>query len=43
MAGTLRPDALVGRVVGLEEGARLLPSFGSASPVGVTLIDPRVP
>lgn len=43
VAGTLRPDALVERVVGLEEGARLLPTFGSASPVGVTLIDPRVP
>jgi alcohol dehydrogenase len=41
-AGTLRPQDLVERVVGLTEGARLLPSFGSASPVGVTLIDPRL-
>lgn len=40
-AGTLRPQALVERVVGLAEGAALLPSVGEASPVGVTLIDPR--
>ena len=42
-SGALRPDALVERVVGLAEGARLLPPFGTASPVGVTLIDPRLP
>jgi alcohol dehydrogenase len=42
-AGTLRPQALVERVVGLAEGAGLLPSVGTASPVGVTLIDPRLP
>lgn len=41
-AGTLRPQAMVERVVGLAEGARLLPSVGTASPVGVTLIDPRI-
>jgi alcohol dehydrogenase len=41
-AGTLRPQALVERVVGLAEGARLLPSLDTASPVGVTLIDPRL-
>jgi alcohol dehydrogenase len=41
-AGTLHPQALVERVVGLTEGARLLPSLDSASPVGVTLIDPRL-
>lgn len=40
-AGTLRPQALVERVVGLADGAALLPSVGEASPVGVTLIDPR--
>jgi alcohol dehydrogenase len=40
-AGTLRPQALVEGVVGLTEGARLLPSVGEASPVGITLIDPR--
>lgn len=33
-SGALRPDALVERVVGLGEGARLLPSFGTASPSG---------
>ena len=42
-AGTLRPQDLVERVVGLSEGARLLPSFDTASPAGVTMIDPRVP
>jgi alcohol dehydrogenase len=42
-AGTLRPQALVERVVGLAEGARLLPAVDTASPVGVTLIDPRLP
>ena len=41
-AGTLRPQALVERVVGLAEGARLLPSVDTASPAGVTLIDPRL-
>jgi alcohol dehydrogenase len=28
-------------VVGLAEGARLLPGVDTASPAGVTLIDPR--
>jgi alcohol dehydrogenase len=42
-ADALRPQALVERVVGLAEGARLLPSFDTAGPVGVTLIDPRLP
>lgn len=42
-AGTLRPEAMVERVVGLTEGARLLPMAGTAAPVGVTLIDPRLP
>ncbi|MBJ7337385.1 alcohol dehydrogenase catalytic domain-containing protein [Mycolicibacterium sp.] len=41
-AGTLRPQDLVERVVGLTEGARLLPSLDTAAPVGVTLIDPRI-
>ena len=35
-------EALVERVVGLAEGARLLPSLDTAAPVGVTLIDPRL-
>ncbi|CAN5227661.1 zinc-dependent alcohol dehydrogenase family protein [soil metagenome] len=42
-AGTLRPQDMVERVVGLAEGARLLPTFDKAAPVGVTLIDPRLP
>jgi alcohol dehydrogenase len=41
-AGTLRPQELVEQVVGLAQGARLLPSVDTASPVGVTLIDPRL-
>jgi alcohol dehydrogenase len=40
--GTLRPHALVERVVGLTEGGHLLPSLDTAAPVGVTLIDPRL-
>ncbi len=40
-AGVLRPDLLVERVVGLEDAARLLPGLGSASPAGITLVDPR--
>jgi alcohol dehydrogenase len=39
-SGTLAPQALVERVVDLDEGARLLPL--SASPVGMTMIDPRL-
>jgi alcohol dehydrogenase len=42
-SGTLRPQDLVERVVGLAEGAQLLPTLDAAAPVGVTLIDPRVP
>jgi alcohol dehydrogenase len=42
-AGTLRPQDLVERVVGLADGARLLPALDTAAPVGVTLIDPRLP
>lgn len=43
VTGELRPQAMVERVVGLTEGARLLPLAGTAAPVGVTLIDPRRP
>ena len=39
--GVLRPDLLVERVVGLEDAATLLPGLGSASPAGITLVDPR--
>jgi len=42
-AGALRPQDMIERVVGLAEGARLLPTFDTAAPVGVTLIDPRQP
>ncbi len=41
-AGTLRPQDLIERIVGLAEGAHLLPSLDTASPAGVTLIDPRL-
>ncbi len=39
--GSLRPGDLVERVVGLTDGARLLPASGTAAPVGITVIDPR--
>lgn len=38
--GVLRPQTLIERVIGLEEAAELLPSFDSASPAGMTMIDP---
>jgi alcohol dehydrogenase len=40
--GTLRPQDLVERVVGLEAGAQLLTTVDTSSPAGVTLIDPRL-
>lgn len=40
-AGALRPQTLVERVVGLTEGAELLPALDTAGLAGVTLIDPR--
>ncbi|MCV7228395.1 zinc-binding dehydrogenase [Mycolicibacterium komossense] len=40
-SGALQPQSLVDRVVGLAEGAALLPTLDTAAPVGVTLIDPR--
>ncbi len=36
----LRPQALIERVVGLDEGAALLPALDTASPAGMTMIDP---
>ncbi|WP_143762068.1 zinc-binding dehydrogenase [Isoptericola variabilis] len=39
--GTLRPQELVGRVVGLEEGARLLPGLHDAPRAGMVVVDPR--
>ena len=40
-SGTLRPQDLIERVIGLEEAAVLLPTFDTASPAGMTLIDPQ--
>lgn len=40
--GTLEPQRLITRTVGLTEGAALLPGLGTASPVGMTMIDPRL-
>jgi alcohol dehydrogenase len=40
-AGTLRPQDLVERVVGLAEAALLLPHLDTATPAGMTMIDPR--
>ncbi|PZR55328.1 alcohol dehydrogenase [Xylanimonas oleitrophica] len=40
-AGALRPQDLVERVVGLEEGAALLPGLRDAPRAGMTVIDPR--
>ena len=40
-SGALHPEALVERVVGLPEAAALLPAFDSATPAGMTMIDPR--
>ena len=41
--GELRPDQLIERIVGLEDAAALLPVVDSASPAGLTIIDPRQP
>ncbi len=38
--GLLRPDQLVGRTIGLDEAAALLPTFDQATSAGITLIDP---
>ena len=39
-AGTLEPQRLIERVVGLEEAARLLPTMDTATTAGMTMIDP---
>ena len=41
-SGALRPQDLIERVTGLSEAAALLPAFDKASPVGMTMIDPRI-
>lgn len=38
--GSLRPDLLIERTVGLAEAASLLPAFDRAKPAGMTIIDP---
>jgi len=40
--GALRPQDLVERVVGLDEVVSLLPHMDTATPAGMTVIDPRV-
>ena len=39
--GTLRPADLVDRVVGLDEGARLLPGLADTPRDGMVVVDPR--
>jgi alcohol dehydrogenase len=39
-SGTLRPQELIERIIGLEEAAELLPTLDSAAPAGMTMIDP---
>jgi len=40
--GDLRPQDLVERVISLDEAATLLPTLDTASPAGMTMIDPRI-
>lgn len=40
--GSLRPDLLIERTVGLAEAASLLPGFDRAKPAGMTMIDPAL-
>jgi alcohol dehydrogenase len=40
-SGSLRPQDLIERIVGLEDAAALLPAFDQASPAGMTMIDPQ--
>ena len=37
----LRPHELIEQIVSLDDAAALLPTFDSASPAGMTIIDPR--
>ena len=39
-AGTLQPELLVERIVGLEEAADLLPRFDTLAVAGMTMVDP---
>lgn len=38
--GSLRPELLIERTVGLAEAAALLPGFDRAKPAGMTIVDP---
>ena len=40
--GDLRPQDLIERTIGLGEAAAALPTVDTASPVGVTIIDPSI-
>jgi D-arabinose 1-dehydrogenase-like Zn-dependent alcohol dehydrogenase len=42
-AGTLRPDLLVGAVIGLDDAPDALAALSGGSPAGITVIDPRRP
>lgn len=42
-SGELRPQDLIERVIGLSEAADGLPAFDTASPAGITVIDPHRP
>ena len=39
--GDVRPQDLIERVIGLDEACALLPVFDTASPAGMTMIDPQ--
>ncbi|MGX5359249.1 zinc-dependent alcohol dehydrogenase family protein [Kocuria sp. KH4] len=40
--GVLRPQRLIGRTIGLEAAAALLPVFDRAAPAGITVVDPAL-
>ena len=42
-SGTLHPESLIERVVGLSEAASLLPALDRATPAGMTMIDRACP
>jgi alcohol dehydrogenase len=39
--GELRPQQLIEKTISLDDAAALLPTFDKATPVGMTIIDPR--
>jgi alcohol dehydrogenase len=40
--GSLEPQLLIERTIGLEEAAALLPGFDQANPAGMTMVDPAL-